>query len=134
MGQQVLRYVPIKADIEVNLGPDDLVVYEQRKTKTTRFNFQFHKNNNNVIGWTERQGWTHTLRNYRGKSIVFELRLQWNGDVEVTPEAETTSFDFNTIETKFIVPSRDEAEYKFSAVIHHGRNAKQNGVQLKQAP
>ena len=28
LGQQVVRYVPIKAEIEVNLGPDDLVVYE----------------------------------------------------------------------------------------------------------
>ena len=28
LGQQVVRYVPIKAEIEVSLGPDDLVVYE----------------------------------------------------------------------------------------------------------
>jgi hypothetical protein len=132
LGQQILRYVPIKADIEVNLGPDDLVVYEQRKTKTTRLNFQFHKTSNNVIGWDELQGWTHAVRNYRGKPIAFELRLQFGGDVEVTPDAETTSFNFNTIEAKFAVPSRDKVEFEFSAVIHHGANAKQNRVQLKQ--
>jgi hypothetical protein len=134
LGQQVLRYVPIVAEIEVNLGPDDLVVYRQRKTRTSRFNFQFHKTNNHVTGWDERQGWIHTVRNYRGKPIAFELRVQFSGDVEVTAEAETTSFDFNTIETKFTVPLRDMAEYKFSAVIHHGQNAKQNRVQLKQEP
>jgi hypothetical protein len=131
LGHQVLRYVPIKAEIEVNLGPDDLVVYEQRKTGAARFNFQFRKNS--VIGWDERQGWTHTVRNYLGKPIVLELRLQFGGDVEVSPAAETTSFDFNTIETKFTVPSRDKAEYKLSAVIHHGENAKQNRVRLKKA-
>ena len=41
LGQQLIRYVPIKASIEVNLGPDDLVVYETRKTSTERFNFTF---------------------------------------------------------------------------------------------
>jgi hypothetical protein len=134
LGQQVLRYVPVKAAIEVNLGPDDLVVYQQRKTVTERFNFQFDKNNNHVTGWDERQGWTHTVRNYRTKPIAFELRLLFNGDVEVTPTAETSSFDYRTIETEFDVPARGKAEYKFAATIHHGKNAKQNRVKLKQAP
>jgi hypothetical protein len=133
LGQQVLRYVPIGADIEVNLGPDDLVVYQQRKTATERFNFQFDKNNNHVTGWDERQGWTHTVRNYRAKPIAFELRLIINGDVDVTA-VETTSFDYRTIETKFDVQPRDETEYKFTATIHHGKNAKQNRVKLKVAP
>jgi hypothetical protein len=133
LGQQVLRYVPIKADIEVNLGADDLVVYKQRKTSTERLNFQFNRNNH-VTGWDERQGWTHTVRNYRAKPIAFELRLMMTGDVEVTPTAETTSFDYRTIETKFDVPSRGMSEYKFRSSIHHGTNAKQNRVRLKKAP
>jgi hypothetical protein len=133
LGQQVLRYVPIKADIEVNLGADDLVVYEQRMTSTERLNFQFNRNNH-VTGWDERQGWTHTVRNYRAKQITFELRLLFNGDVEVTPTAETTSFDYRTIETKFDVPSRGMSEYKLTSTIHHGANAKQNRVRLKKAP
>ncbi len=131
LGQQVLLYVPIKAEIEVNLGPDDLVVYQQRKTKTARSNFAFRRNN--VIGWDEHQTWVHTVRNYRNKPIEFELRLQWAGDVDITPESETTAFDFRTIETKFSVPSSDQAEYEFSSIIHHGTNAKQNRVKLTRA-
>ena len=131
LGQQLMLYVPVKAEIEVNLGPDDLVVYERRKTKTSRFNFRF--NVNNVNGWDERQVWIHTLRNDRDKPIAFELRLQWAGDVDITPGSETTSYDFRTIETKFTVPSHEKAEYKFSATIHHGANAKQNRVKLTPA-
>ena len=131
LGQQALLYVPIKAEIEVNLGPDDLVVYEQRKTNTKRLNFQFK--NNVVIGWDERQVWIHTLRNYRAKPIAVELRLQWSGDVDVRPETDTTSFDFHTIETKFTVPSRENAEYKLSNTIHHRSNARQNRVKLTPA-
>jgi hypothetical protein len=131
LGQQALLYVPIKAEIEVNLGPDDLVVYQQRKAKTTRSNFQF--NNNNVIGWDEQQGWIHTMRNYRNKPIKFELRLQWAGDVDITPESETTAFDFRTIESKPNVPSREQIAYEFSSTVHHGTNAKQNRVKLTPA-
>ena len=42
LGEQLIRYVPIKAEIEINLGADDLVVYETRKAGTERFNFRFH--------------------------------------------------------------------------------------------
>ncbi len=129
LGQQLLRYVPIKAAVEVNLGLDDLVVYKQRKTTTTRSNFQFDRNKH-VSGWDEKQGWTHTLRNYHSKPIAVELRLQWSGDVEVAPESETSPFDFNTIAAEFSVPARGKTEYKFSNFIHHGANAKQNRVKL----
>ncbi len=131
LGQQILRYVPVGAPIEVNLGRDDLVVYEQRKTSTARSNFQFKRNN--VIGWDERHGWVHTLRNYRSKPIQVELRLQWDGDVEVTPLSETTSFDFNTIAAKFAVPARGKTQYELDNSIHHGSNAKQNRVRLTPA-
>ncbi len=131
LGQQVLQYVPIGAEIEVNLGVDDLVVYEQRKTTTSRSNFTFKKNN--VIGWDERQGWTHTLRNYRSKPVQVELRLQWPGDVEVTAESETSAFNYNTIAAEFAVPTRGKIEYMLSKAIHHGANAKQNRVKLVPA-
>jgi len=148
LGNQVLRYVPIQAPVEVNLGVDDLVVYDQRKTSTSRSDFQFNRHSQ-VTGWDERQGWVHTLRNYRSKPIQVELRLQWAGDVEVTAESEassfdvdndddqalrvpttTTSFDYRTIAVELMVPVRGKTEYVLSSVIHHGANAKQNRVRL----
>jgi hypothetical protein len=73
------------------------------------------------------------LRNYRSKPIQVELRLQWDGDVEVTPLSETTSFDFNTIAAKFAVPARGKTQYELDNSIHHGSNAKQNRVRLTPA-
>src|SRR5664280_2447931 len=105
LGEKLLRYVPIKAEIEVNLGPDDLVVYEVRKDQVSRFNFAFDQHNN-VCGWDEKQQWIHTIRNYREKPIAFELRLMINGDVEYTSAVQTTLFDFHTTETKLSVDGR----------------------------
>jgi len=130
LGEKILRYVPIKAEIEVNLGPDDLVVYETRKTQVERFNFAFDRHNR-VIGWDEKQQWIHTVRNYRTKPITFELRLLYGGDVEFTSEVKTTSFDYRTVEAKFPVAARGRKEYPCTALIHHGSNAKQQRVKLK---
>jgi len=130
LGEKLLRYVPIKAEIEVNLGPDDLVVYETRKTQVERFNFHFNVNNR-VVGWDERQQWIHTIRNYREKPIAFELRLQIAGDVEYTSEVKTTLFDYRTTETKLTAAARSKKEYPCTVLIHHGSNAKQSRIKLK---
>lgn len=129
LGQQSLNYVPIQADIEVNLGPDDLVVFEQRKIKTSRNNFHFDRHKR-VTGWDEHRSWLSTIRNYRDQPIRLELRLQWPGDVEVEAPASTTSFDYRTLEFPLSAKARDASELRYRTTTHHGSNAKQNRVKL----
>jgi hypothetical protein len=132
LGQQTVKYVPVQADIEINLGPDDLVVYQRRRDPTSRSNFTFDRLNRVVTGWDERQQWHETIRNYRSKPIHFELRLRLGGDVEMQA-ANTKSFDFNTVETILDVPANGITEFKYQLDIHHQANAKQNRVRLKPA-
>ena len=131
LGEKQLQYVPIKAEIEVNLGPDDLVVYEAQRNQVERMNFAFD-GNNRVCGWDEKQQWVHTLRNYRDKPIAFELRLQIDGDVEYLSEVATTLFDYRTTETKLSTGARSKKEYPCTVLIHHGTNAKQSRILLKE--
>ena len=136
LGEQLIRYVPIKAKIEVNLGPDDLVVYETRKNSTERYNFHFRRDSNGrewVIGWDEKTAWIDTIRNYRTKPIAFELRRRWTGHVDYDSEVKTTLFDYRTIEAKFSVAAREKKLYPCTAVTHHGSNAKQSRIDLKGA-
>ncbi|MFT7639782.1 MAG: hypothetical protein ACI9G1_001520 [Pirellulaceae bacterium] len=130
LGQQKLNYVPVRAAIEVNLGPDDLVVYKKRRTGTSRSEFAFHPNTRRVNGWNETQTQVDTVRNYRDKPIHFELHLRAGGDVEFTTDQPTTSFDFNTTETKLTVPSMGSKDYAYTLNFHHGVNAKQHRVKL----
>jgi len=134
LGEQLIRYVPIKAEIEVNLGPDDLVVYRTRKASTKRMNFHFRRSGvrEYVDGWDERTEWLDTIRNYRTKGIAFELRRQWGGHVEYTSEVKTTLFDYRTIEAKFTVPARGKKEYPATVVLHQGVNSKQSRIELKK--
>jgi len=133
LGQQVINYVPVKADIEVNLGQDDLVFYETWKMDEKRLNFHFNWSGNKeyVDGWDEEQKWVDTIHNYRAKPIVFELQRVWTGDVEYHSDTETTLFDFHTIQAKLTVEPRSKAEYAATIVTHNGDNAKQNRIKLK---
>ncbi|MHC4135908.1 MAG: hypothetical protein ACYS0K_13085 [Planctomycetota bacterium] len=130
LGEQLIRYVPIKAEIEINLGGDDLVVYETRKAGTERFNFRFHGRHEVVVGWDERTRWVDLIRNYRKKPIRFELRRVWDGDVDYTAEMKTKLFDYRTIEATFEVGARSKLAYPCAVVTHQGKNRTQNRIRL----
>jgi len=133
LGQQRVRYVPIRAPIEVNLGPDDLVVYETERAATKRLNFSFARSGSReyVNGWDEATRWLDTIRNYHGKPIVFELRRVWNGDVDYASEMETKLFDYRTTEATFTVGARGRVLYPATVTTHQGTNKKQQRVELE---
>ncbi len=130
LGQQTLNYVPIQAPIEVNLGPDDLIVITQTQQDVARMNFDFDQKNRHVTGWDERQRWIASVRNYRDKPIAFELRLQFSGDVDFQSEQPANAFDFRTIESKFDVAPLDDTKFEYMTTVHHGTNARQDRVKL----
>ena len=134
LSQQQIRYVPIKAEIEVNLGPDDLVVYESVRTDTERLNFHFNWAGGKewVDGWDERTKWTDTIRNYRSKPIKFELRRIWDGDVDYESDTPTKLFDYRTAEVTLDVPALGKVVYPATVLLHQGVNAKQQRINLKE--
>ncbi len=133
LGQQQIRYVPIKAKIEINLGPDDLVVYETRRTGTERLNFRYRTANGReyVNGWDERSHWTDTIRNYRDKPIRFELHRIWAGDIELSSEIETKLFDYRTAMASFTVAPRAKFQYPCVVLQHHQANQRQNSIKIR---
>jgi len=131
LGEQQLRYAPISAKVEVNLGPDDLVVYETRRTGSERFRFRHEGKRERVTGWSEKTTWVDTIRNYRIKPIRFELRRVWTGDVEYNSEITTSTFDFRTTEVTFDVENRASFRYPATVLTHHGRNSRENRVRIR---
>ena len=136
LARQDIRYVPIKAEIEINLGPDDRGVYETQRMGTERRNFQFRRISSPphelVVGWDERTNWVDTIRNYRTKPIKFELRRQWDGDVDYESEVATKLYDYRTTETSFDIGARSKKQYPATVTVHMGTNKKQDRVNLKE--
>lgn len=141
LAQQDIKYVPIKAAIEMNLGPDNLVVYKTKIMDVKRQAFTFEKVSSNrqptvtgdevVVGWDEKTDWLDTIRNYRTKPIKFELRRQWEGDVEYKSEVKSSLFDVRTVETTFEIKARDKTGYPATILRHWGRNQQQAKVKLE---
>ncbi len=134
LAREQIRYVPIKAELEINLGPDDLVTYETCRMETQRLNFHFrqitHPPRELVDGWDERTRWEDTIRNYRTKPITLELRRQWDGDVDYESDAQSILFDYHTVETKLAIPARGKVKSSAVVTTHMGANAKQSRVNL----
>ncbi len=130
LGEQQILYVPIKADIEVNLGPDDRVVYETKKASTGRYGFAFDANGR-VIGWTEETHWVDEIGNAGSKPIVFQLRRRWPGHIAYASEVPTTLFDYRTVQVTFEVGARSREIHPATVVTHFGTNATQNRIELR---
>jgi hypothetical protein len=131
LGQQNVRYIPVKEEIEINAGTDDEIVYEQTKSKVRRFNFKFDVHNDHVIGWDELNAWKESVRNYKNKAITIEIRRQCNGDAELTSENSPKSHDYKTVEFVITVSAGKQEEITYKLLEHMGANCSQNRLIIK---
>ena len=130
LGEQPTKYVPIKADIELNLGPDDEVVSKLTRMTVERSHFTFDGTPPVVVGWDEKQAWKEEVRNYKEKGIRVEVRHVIPGDIDLEAEA-TKLHDFQTVEFTFDVAPRKPLTWDYSFTQHQGRNAKQDRINLR---
>jgi len=131
LGEQSNKYVPIKEDIELNVGIDDEVVWEWTDMGSTREKFAFDYNPPQVVGWDEVHTWKEEVRNYKGKAIRVEIRHQIAGDIDLDAEM-VKLYDFQTAEFTVDVAARTKLPIHYKYTSHMGRNAKQSRIRLKQ--
>ena len=132
LGQQAVTYVPIKADVELNVGPDDEVVWEPKEMGVTRSSFIFEEQPApaHVVGWDETVGMREEIRNYKGKGIKAEVRRVIGGDVELKGEGAKL-YDYQTVEFEFEVGAGKKVDWEYSYTRHMGKNVKQSRILLK---
>jgi len=129
MGQQRVNYVPIKADIELNVGTDDEVVWERKLIGVERHDFVFLHSPPRVVGWDETSAWKEEIRNYRDRAVRVELRHILDGDVELQAEGAKLH-DYRTVQFTFDVKPREMFAWHYKSTQHHGTKAKQNRIRV----
>lgn len=72
-------YVPVGEDIELNLGSDGLVLYEERIMDSERINFE-RDNNDNITGWVDVITKELEIRNSRNRTIPLKLTHRIDGE------------------------------------------------------
>ncbi len=134
---QNTRYIPIRADLELNVGTDDQVVYERDVTRAVRSALTLDAHGN-VRGWNERRTWREEIRNYRDRTIRMEIRHNFgNNDVSfLMPNAEELLveplrlFDNSTVEYTVEVPPARRQVLISRGLFRLGRNQRREGVTL----
>jgi len=129
LGQQRILYVPIKEDIELNVGTDDEVIHKRTRIRVERFDFRFD-NHGNVVGYSERQFWTEELWNHKTKASRVEVRHLIAGDVDLDWEGAKLH-DYHTVEYSFDVKARTTFAWHYEGVWQNGTLAKQSRIHLQ---
>jgi hypothetical protein len=131
LGEQAISYVPIKAALEINLGPDDRVSCDTVVAATRRFDFRFEHGPPRVTGWTEEAQVQDRVRNSRDRAIIFELQRVHEGDVSYRSEMDTRLFDYRTVEARFSVEPRAQVVYPSTVTSRKGASQRQQRIELR---
>ncbi len=129
LGQQNVTYVPIKADIELNVGTDDEVIEKVKQLAVSRSGFVYDRHQR-VNGWDETRKVSEEIQNYKAKAIRMEVRRIIDGDVELDAE-DAKLHDYRTVEFTYDVKPRDKFSWEYAYTRHLGKNAGQNRITLK---
>jgi hypothetical protein len=127
LGETTINYVPIKEDIELNVGSDDEVVHKRTNKGVHRFNFTF--DGGHVVGWDETRSVQEEIRNFKAKAITMEVRHAISGDVDLAAE-NATLHDYHTVQFTYTVPPRETLAWHYKTTHHLSRNARQNRIKL----
>jgi hypothetical protein len=133
LGQQSVKYVPIKEEIELNVGRDEEVVHKRKLMKVERSQFKFDRPQRaepTVVGWDETYSYREEVRNYKAKPVKMEVRHVIPGDVDLKAEGAKLH-DFQTVE--FTVEAKPAATFawEYAYTQHQGANAKQNRINVR---
>ena len=148
LASQPIKYVPIGDRIELNLGPDREVVFDEVKLRVFRGEIWmlYTKGNlyrrvgdaglrleldSTVAGWDEHQVFGQRIRNYTGKPIRVEVRRQYDGDVTFRSLLTPKLHDYRMVELTTTVGAGERAELHYEIIRRNGYNAKQSRVVLE---
>jgi len=126
-GRHTDRYIPIGEKVELNLGSDGLVLYEEVVRRYKRENLNYGRYGN-VEGWDIVEEREVVLRNSKREPVPVELvRLFQNGDFDITPtnnQASWTKMAETEYQVKGIVPALGELRFAYTETRRNGANAK----------
>ncbi|HEY2684864.1 MAG TPA: hypothetical protein VGI93_15200, partial [Steroidobacteraceae bacterium] len=148
--EQHTKYIPVGDKIELNLGVDSEVIFEQIKLRSFRDSFWMSQNGTNtykklqedgvlkvqnftVSGWDDHQIYTQRIRNYSAKPIAVEIRRSYAGDTIFRSNLKPALYDFHTVQFDAAVAAGKRVDLYYEVVQHQGYLAKQNQVTLEKA-
>lgn len=149
LGQTHTNYIAISDKFELNLGKDPSVSLEwtpqqvkrrniwatnkSRKIRQLDGQMQQRDDTGQVVGWTEDTLFAQTVHNDTGSDITINIRRRLNGHVSIQSPTPMARHDAYTVQMVFELEPSVENVSNFLVTQEHGRNSKQNKLEIKQA-
>jgi len=144
-----LDYVPIGDKVELNLGQDPEIVFEQVTLQTWRNNvwMRYHKgrvhrrirdkkikvdHKASVSGWQDHSLYNQRIRNFSNRAITVEWRKRFSGDIVFYSQLKPILHDYETVQISTQVPAQSTQDHLFELSQKQGRSQKQNQIVLQQ--
>jgi len=128
-GQYTAKYIPIGEKLDINLGPDGLVMVEPKLMQLRRVNIDFDQYKN-VRGWDEVTQWRVEIRNSKTKTVPVKLIRYFDGDWDIDPKADGTTVtfkkrDLNSVEFETTVDGLSTRTIEYTLTTHFGTRSNQ---------
>ncbi|MCC5876946.1 MAG: DUF4139 domain-containing protein [Candidatus Sumerlaeia bacterium] len=113
-------YVPVGDDIELNLGPDGLVLFEQRLMDQKRPDIEFD-NDGNPVGWTLEEVHHLEVRNTRDQTVPVKLTFNKPGSWElISSSMDAQAIDQRTLRWEMDIPATETVTIELKTLSRHG--------------
>ena len=146
--QQSIKYIPVGDKIELNLGHDPNVVFEQIDLRIFRDNIwgsisakikrRFDEpggvrieDHGRVEGWDEHTVYAQRIRNYTGKPIELEIRRAFAGDATFVSQLDAKTHDYQTVQFTTQLDASESRDLVYELIQRQGSNQKQNRVEVQ---
>ncbi len=120
-GNTTHEYIPVGEDVELNLGDDGMVLYEERLMDMERSNFDYGRSDQ-IVGYDETRIMELEITNSRGRAVPVKLTHYIQGDWEFVsgPSENYERVDQETVRWEFEIPAQSKKTITYEAVFHHG--------------
>lgn len=147
LASRSVPYIPIGEDLELNLGQDPDVGFENVTRRVVRRNLwlklhgvntehradapgvRFHPRSR-VTGWDEHTVTTRRVRNDTPRPIQIEVRDPIHGDATFVSRLGAVRHDNHTVQYAGTLGPGERFDADYETIVRHGRNAKQQRVEI----
>jgi hypothetical protein len=122
VGRTAVKYIPVNAEVELELGPDPEMRVQPVLANWEKTDLRFD-NEGNVKGWTIRETWRVEIRNSREIEVLLDIRRNLPGDRSLKTEGTYETVDAHKV--KFLRPlkPREKQEFIYEVTTRWGTNA-----------
>lgn len=125
LGKQNMEYIPVGEDIELNLGGDLEVTYEQKLMDFKKDEIHFDQYNY-VDGWNTYETYETEIKNCRDKAVNFDIKVSFKDYFELISKQDHEKYDMDTVRFKFKIEPHSNLKFPYTVITKNGFNSVYN--------